>query len=46
MMTTAIWTVFASLALVAVFSACIVVVVAGVRVLEHIVWKYRHRRTA
>ena len=43
-MTTALWTVLASLALVAVFAACIVVVVAGVRALEHIVWRIRHRR--
>ena len=45
-MATALWTVFASLALVAVFSACIVVVVAGVRLLEHIVWRVRHKRAA
>lgn len=45
-MTTAIWTVFASAALVAVFSACIVAVVVGVRLLEHIVWKLRHKRGA
>jgi hypothetical protein len=45
-MTTVIWTIFASLALVAVFSACIVAVVVGVRALEHIVWKRRHKRLA
>ncbi len=45
-MATALWTVFASLALVAVFSACIVVVVVGVRLLEHIVWRIRHKRAA
>ena len=45
-MTTVVWTIFASLALVAVFSACIVAVVVGVRLLEHIVWKIRHKRAA
>ena len=45
-MTTAIWTVFASAALVAVFAACIVAVVVGVRALEHIVWKLRHKRAS
>ncbi len=45
-MTTVVWTIFASLALVAVFSACIVAVVVGVRVLEHVVWRHRHKRAA
>ena len=45
-MTTAVWTIFASLALVAVFSACIVAVVVGVRALEHIVWKIKHKHVA
>ena len=45
-MATVVWTVFASAALVAVFAACIVAVVVGVRALEHIVWKYRHKRGA
>ena len=43
-MATVVWTVFASLALLAVFTACIVVVVVGVRSLEHIVWRIRHKR--
>jgi hypothetical protein len=46
MMSTVVWTIFASLALVAVFAACIVAVVVGVRALEHLVWKHRHKRVA
>jgi putative Ca2+/H+ antiporter (TMEM165/GDT1 family) len=40
-MSTAVWTVFAVGAMIGMFAACVVAVVAGVRVLEGLVEKRR-----
>ncbi|MGZ5165760.1 MAG: hypothetical protein ACXWCQ_35140 [Burkholderiales bacterium] len=45
-MSTAIWTVFAVGAMVGIFAACVIVVVAGVRVFENARAKRRAKLTA
>ena len=45
-MSTTVWTVFAVGAMVGIFAACVVAVVVGVRLLEHLVVKRRQKRTA
>jgi hypothetical protein len=44
-MWTAVWTTFAVAVLVGIFAACVVIVAAGVRVLEGVVEKRQHRQT-
>jgi hypothetical protein len=43
-MSTAVWTVFAVGAMVAIFGGCVIVVAAGVRGLEHLLARRRERR--
>lgn len=43
-MSTAVWTVFAVGAMVAIFASCVIVVAAGVRLLEEALAKRRARR--
>ena len=45
-MSTAVWTVFAVVAMVGIFASCVVVVAAGVRVLENAIVKRRPKQTA
>jgi len=45
-MSTAVWTVFAVGAMVAIFAGCVVAVVAGVRVLETVVARRRRKPPA
>jgi hypothetical protein len=45
-MAAAIWMVLAVATMVGIFAACVVVVVAGVRVLENALAKHREKRTA
>ena len=45
MMATAVWTAFAAAAMAGIFAGCVVVVAAGVRVLEHALAKRRHKPT-
>ena len=45
-MSTAVWTVFAVGAMVGIFVSCVVVVTAGVRVLENALAKRRQKPTA
>jgi hypothetical protein len=46
MMSTAVWTVFAVAAMAGIFAGCVVVVAAGVRVLENAIVKRRQKQTA
>jgi hypothetical protein len=46
MMSTAVWTVFAVGAMVAIFAGCVIVVAAGVRVLEIALAKRRAKRVS
>jgi hypothetical protein len=45
-MGTALWTIFAVAAMLVIFSACTVIVVFGVRTIEHVVAKHCERRTS
>ncbi len=45
-MSTAVWTVFAVGAMIGIFAGCVVAVVIGVRVLEHLLAKRRQHRAA
>lgn len=45
-MSIAIWTVLALMGMVALFVACVIAVVAGVRVLENVLAKYSRRPSA
>jgi heme exporter protein D len=45
MMATAVWTAFAVAAMVGIFAGCVVVVAAGVRVLENVLTKRRQKPT-
>jgi hypothetical protein len=46
MMSTAVWTVFAVGAMVAIFAGCVIAVAAGVRVLENLLARRRAKRAA
>jgi hypothetical protein len=45
-MSTAVWTVFAVAAMVAIFAGCVIVVAAGVRGLERVLAKRRESRAS
>jgi len=46
MMLAAIWMVLAVGTMVGIFAGCVVVVAAGIRVLENVLAKHRQKRTA
>ena len=45
-MSTAIWTVFAGAVMVGIFAGCVIMVAAGVRVLEGVVARRRQKQSA